>query len=141
SSRVSALGRISGRPGACFGRGALEGAGPPQRIRDWRPLMIARARAFEGSRVRPEDLKSFCVQAMVASGLSERHAEETAEVLVTTDTWGTFTHGTRQILPLMNNVRAGAIRADAEPKVVAEGPAWALLEGNYAMPMVTSRLA
>lgn len=103
--------------------------------------MIERARAFEGSRVRPEDLKSFCVKAMVASGLSERHAEETAEVLVTTDTWGTFTHGTRQILPLMNNVRAGAIRADAEPKVVAEGPAWALLEGNYAMPMVTSRLA
>lgn len=78
---------------------------------------------------------------MVASGLSERHATETAEVLVRTDAWGTHTHGTRQMLPLLNNVRSGGLNAKAEPSLVSEGPGWALIDGNYAMPMVTSQLA
>jgi ureidoglycolate dehydrogenase (NAD+) len=103
--------------------------------------MTDRAREYASYRVRPEDLKRFCIRAMTASGLSERHAAETAEVLVTTDTWGTFTHGSRQILPLMKNVREGAIRAEAEPSVISEGPAWTLVDGQFAMPPVTSRLA
>jgi ureidoglycolate dehydrogenase (NAD+) len=103
--------------------------------------MIEKARAHVGLRVRPEDLKRFSTKAMVASGLSERHAAATADVLVATDAWGTFTHGTRQMLPLLHNVRKGGLNADAEPTVEAEGSGWALLDGHFAMPMVTSQLA
>jgi ureidoglycolate dehydrogenase (NAD+) len=103
--------------------------------------VLEQARRFADARVHPDRLKEFCVQALKASGLSERHAVETAEVLVTTDTWGTHTHGTRQLLPLMHNVRKGGLNASAEPEIVGEGLAWSLIDGNYAMPMVTSRLA
>ncbi len=103
--------------------------------------MLEQAQEYEGSRVDPADLRRFCAQVMEKFGLSQRHAEETAEVLVTTDTWGTYTHGSRQLVPLMNNVRKGGLDAKAEPSISSEGPAWALLDGHYSMPMVSSRLA
>ncbi len=98
-------------------------------------------RDYAESRIKPGDLERFCTRALAAGGLSSRHAAETAEVLVTTDTWGTFTHGTRQILPLLKNVRTGVVQAKAEPAVAADGPAWVLVDGNDAISMVTSRLA
>ena len=96
---------------------------------------------FTDARIHPDKLKSFCVKAIETSGLSREHAEQTAEVLVTTDTWGTHSHGTRQLLPLMNNVRKGGLFADAEPQIVSDGSGFAVVDGNYAMPMVTSRFA
>jgi ureidoglycolate dehydrogenase (NAD+) len=99
------------------------------------------AARYTGSRIHPRDLKRFCVRAMKACGLSDDHAEQTADVLVTTDCWGTFSHGTRQLLPLLHNVRSGGLFADAKPRVDAEGPGFALVNGNYAMPMVSSRFA
>ena len=47
--------------------------------------------------ISPQELAAFCIEAMRKSGLSEEDARLTAEVLVTTDTLGTFTHGTRQL--------------------------------------------
>ena len=44
-----------------------------------------------------ETLHAFCVAAMVKAGLREADARITADVLVTTDTWGTFTHGTKHL--------------------------------------------
>ena len=46
-------------------------------------------------------LKAFCVEAMLKAGMREADALITAEVLVTTDTWGTFTHGSKQVRGLM----------------------------------------
>ena len=94
-----------------------------------------------GSVVFPADLEAFCVRAMCKAGLSEPDAQQSAEVLVTTDTWGVHTHGTKQLRPLLSNVRAGRLSAQARPEVVRQGPGWALVDGHYAMPMVTSRLA
>ena len=89
-------------------------------------------------RLGAQDLKSFCVAAMLKSGLSPEDAELTAEVLVTTDTWGTFTHGTRQLRGLLKNVRGGRLDPKARIEVVAEGPAWAMVDGHYVMPPATS---
>ena len=55
--------------------------------------------------IQPDDLKNFCTAAMVKAGLSQEDAALSAHVFVTTDTWGTFTHGTRQIRGLMQNAR------------------------------------
>lgn len=76
--------------------------------------------------------------AMHKSGLYPDDAELTAEVLVTTDTWGTFTHGTRQLRGLLKNVRAGRLDPKARLEVVEEGPAWAMVDGHYVMPPATS---
>ena len=52
-------------------------------------------------RVSAEELAAFCVDAMQKTGLNEEDARLSVEVLVTTDTLGTFTHGTRQPRGLM----------------------------------------
>ena len=72
--------------------------------------------------IQPDDLKNFCTAAMVKAGLSQEDAALSAHVFVTTDTWGTFTHGTRQIRGLMQNARRGRLVATAKEKIVAEGP-------------------
>ncbi len=89
-------------------------------------------------RVQVQDLKDFCMAAMLKSGLYPDDAELTAEVLVTTDTWGTFTHGTRQLRGLLKNVRSGRLDPKASIEVVEEGPAWAMVDGHYVMPPATS---
>ncbi len=89
----------------------------------------------------PAELKAFCVKAMLRSGVTQPDAHIIAEVLVTTDTWGVFTHGTKQLRLLLQNLRSGRLQATSRPQVAAEGPAWAILDGQYAMPMVTSCMA
>jgi ureidoglycolate dehydrogenase (NAD+) len=89
-----------------------------------------------GKRITPSDLQRFCADAMGRCGLSAEVAAAAAEVLTTTDTWGTHSHGTRQLRPLMRAVKSGGIRPDARPVVLREGPGWALLDARQAMPMV-----
>ena len=92
-------------------------------------------------KVRVEALTSFCIRAMRAAGLPEEHARTSAEVLVTTDTWGTYTHGTKQLRGLLKNFRDGTMDLHGETELIAEGPSWARFDGHRAMPMVTSTLA
>ena len=47
-------------------------------------------------KVLVQDLHAFCVEALTQIGVGETDARTTADVLVTTDTWGTFTHGTNR---------------------------------------------
>ncbi len=90
------------------------------------------------TRVAPHDLTAFCIAAMRKSGVNEEDARLTAEVLVTTDTLGTFTHGTRQLRGLMKNLRAGRLSAQAHEEIAAEGAAWAIVDAHYALPPAVS---
>lgn len=92
-------------------------------------------------RLFPQDLTAFCVAAMRRAGLNEEDARLTAEVLVTTDTWGVFTHGSKQLRGLLRNVREGRLDPHATPSISAEGPAWAVIDGHYAMPPATATRA
>lgn len=74
------------------------------------------------ARVTPQDLTRFCLEAMRLSGLNAEDARLTAEVLVTTDTLGTFTHGTRQLRGLLKNVRSGRIRPTPTKQWPPKGP-------------------
>jgi ureidoglycolate dehydrogenase (NAD+) len=89
-------------------------------------------------RVSPDELKSFCVAAMRKAGMTTQDADTTAEVLVTTDTWGTHTHGTKQLRNLLKNFREGRMDIKARPELVNEGPGWARFDGHHSMPMPTS---
>jgi ureidoglycolate dehydrogenase (NAD+) len=92
----------------------------------------------ENRRVPVSRLHEFCVKAMVSSGMKETDAHITAEVLVTTDTWGTFTHGTKHLGSYLRRVRAGGTDPVAVPQVIAEGPSWAMVDGHSAMAMVSA---
>ncbi len=103
--------------------------------------LLKAAAELAGRDVYPDRLKDFCVKAMLKSGIREEDAAITAQVLVTTDTYGVFTHGTKQLRTLLWNFRTGRLDAQAVPEVVAQGPSWAMIDGHFAMPMVTSCMA
>lgn len=92
-------------------------------------------------RVRIDDLQEFCVAAMLKTGMRVEDARLTARVLVTTDSWGVFTHGTKHLRLYLGRIRAGGIDATAVPQIVAEGPGWAMVDARRAMAMVTSQRA
>jgi ureidoglycolate dehydrogenase (NAD+) len=103
--------------------------------------LMTTAAELSRRKVFPEDLEEFCIRAMLESGIREEDAEITADVLVTTDTCGVHTHGTKQLRTLMKNFRAGRLDSKATPEIAAQGPSWAIVDGHYAMPMASSWVA
>ena len=107
---------------------------------------VAAATAFQGESpmglcekpVKPQTLRAFCVKAMKLAGMNEEDAGITADVLVTTDMWGVFTHGSKQLRGLLQNFRDRRMDIRARAEVVGEGPGWGLIDGHHSMPMVTS---
>jgi ureidoglycolate dehydrogenase (NAD+) len=93
------------------------------------------------ARVPVDRLHGFCVDALVSSGLRHHDAATTADVLVTTDTWGVFTHGTNNLRGYVRKVKAGGIDPQAVVEVVTEGVAGALMDGHAAIGMVTASQA
>jgi len=92
-------------------------------------------------RVPVHALERFCVSAMLKAGMQEEDARMTADVLVTTDTWGVHTHGTKQLRNMLKSFRDGKMDLRAQAELIAEGPSWALYDGHRSMPMVASRNA
>jgi LDH2 family malate/lactate/ureidoglycolate dehydrogenase len=73
----------------------------------------------------------------LAAGFDQKDANTVAEVLVTTDTWGTFSHGTNHLRNYLKKISAGGINPKAKPEVILEGQAWGVINGHAAMGMVT----
>ncbi len=92
-------------------------------------------------RVKADDLSRFVVEALTSIGLSPEDAQTTADVLVTTDTWGVSSHGVKSLRGYVRRLRAGGLKVHGRPKVVAEGPAWAQIDGDNSIGMVTSVFA
>jgi len=82
-------------------------------------------------------LKSFVLQVLAQCGVSPEDAETSAEVLVTTDTWGVFTHGTKSLYAYARRLREGGLQPRGKPRVVNGGPAWSLVDGDSSLGMVT----
>lgn len=81
------------------------------------------------------------MQALLAAGVDPVDAETTTEVLVTTDTWGTFTHGTKALRNYIRRVRGGGLKKKGTPHVVKEGSGFALIDGDSSLGMVSSVFA
>lgn len=97
--------------------------------------------ASESPTVSYARLHRFVVEAFTRAGLSDPDATVAADVLATTDAWGVFTHGTKNVRGYVRRLKAGGLRATGRPRVAAEGPAWAIVDGDSALGMVTSVLA
>jgi LDH2 family malate/lactate/ureidoglycolate dehydrogenase len=87
------------------------------------------------------DLRRFAFEAFRRVGVSEADSELGADVLATTDAWGIFTHGTKSLAGYLRRLKAGGLRAQGKPHVVAEGGGWAAVDGDSALGMVTSVFA
>ncbi|NLX07300.1 MAG: Ldh family oxidoreductase [Phycisphaerae bacterium] len=92
-------------------------------------------------RVRTDQLIAFCTAALVEVGMEHGAAQAAVEVLVTTDQLGVFTHGVRNLRLYVRRLREGGLDASAAPRVVKEGPSWALVDGGSALAMLTGKLA
>lgn len=92
-------------------------------------------------RILPDKLSAYCVQVLTKAGLKPADALVIADVLVTTDTWGTFSHGTGALGNYVNTMKAGGIDPGAKPEIVADSETWALVDGNSSMGMLGSSLA
>ena len=91
--------------------------------------------------VSARELTDLVVTILEKSGVGAADARLTADVLVTTDTWGVATHGTKLLRGYGRRLRAGGLNPKGVPKVIAEGTSWALIDGDTALGMVTSVFA
>lgn len=92
-------------------------------------------------RVSIDQLHQFSVRALEKVGVTPADAATTADVLVTTDSWGVFTHGVKALRHYIHRLRGGGLRPQGRPAIVREGPAWATVDGDSALGMVTSKFA
>lgn len=86
-------------------------------------------------------LHRFTCEAFLRAGLSEVDARTGADVLVATDAWGVFTHGTKSLAGYLRRLKAGGLRASGVPHIVSEGGGWATVDGDSSLGMVTSVFA
>ena len=86
--------------------------------------------------VAVDELHDFCRSALTRAGAIAEHADIAAEALTLTDSWGVFTHGSKLLPGYVRRLRAGGIRGDAKPRVIAEGLAWAIVDGASALGQV-----
>jgi len=86
-------------------------------------------------------LQSFCERVLTKAGVSAVDARTTAEVLVMTDSWGIFTHGTKLLAGYLRRIREGGLRVDCSPQIALEGKAWAVVDGQSTLGQVTSSFA
>lgn len=90
------------------------------------------------SKIKIKDLKEFCCAALVKEGLKEEYAQMVADVLSETDAYGTNSHGTKNLHNYIRKYRAGGIDINAEPEIISEGPAFAVIDAKKALGMISS---
>ena len=90
------------------------------------------------AKIKIEELKSFSKKALLYAGVKEEDANTVVDTLVTTDEFGVLSHGTKNLYQYIQKMQEGGLDAKAEPTVEAEGPAWAIINGNAAIGMVSA---
>lgn len=88
-----------------------------------------------------DKLRAFCQSAMEQAGADSEYAGTVADALSTTDSWGTFTHGSKLLFDYLRRVRAGGMSLTNKPVVARSGPAWAIVDGQNVMGQVASTFA
>ncbi len=92
-------------------------------------------------RLSVERLSQFCTEALEKAGLRREDAAIVADVLVMTDTWGTFSHGTGGLRSYLISLRAGGMDPRSRPEVAAEGDSWVVIDAHSGMGMLGCRMA
>lgn len=88
-----------------------------------------------------EALEDFAARVLRQTGVPETEARLTAATLVLADSWGVFTHGLKNLAGYVRRLEGGGIRALGQPRITAQGPAWAFVDGDQALGMVAAGFA
>ena len=78
-------------------------------------------------------LRRFILDALLAVGMPPAAAETVTDVLATADEFGVSTHGVKLLPAYMGRLLAGGARPNAQPSIIREGPAWALVDGDSGL--------
>ena len=89
-------------------------------------------------KMKLDELERFSVETLLKAGVNEGDAKTIAEVLITTDTFGVLTHGTKNLYQYILKMQAGGLDAKAVPVIEGEGASWAVINGNKAIGMVSA---
>ena len=92
-------------------------------------------------RIGHEQLACYCADLLKAVGVPAADAELTAKIQVEADLRGVYSHGSRAIPRYADTVRRGAANPHPNITATAEGPAFALLDGDHGLGQVVSHRA
>ncbi|HET7771274.1 MAG TPA: Ldh family oxidoreductase, partial [Chloroflexota bacterium] len=93
-----------------------------------------------GERISVAALHELVAAAFQNAGVPAENASVVADVLVEAEGRGIESHGVRMLASYVARLKAGGFSASAEPKVIREGPAIALLDGENGLgPLVATR--
>jgi len=91
--------------------------------------------------VAAADLAAFVRAAGQKAGLAAGAADTLAEPLVLADMMGVHTHGTKLLAGYLRKLLADGYRPQGVPRIVREGPAWAVVDGDAALGQVGCTMA
>ena len=86
-------------------------------------------------------LSAWVEQAFVRAGLSATDAGHAAEPLVLSDSMGVYTHGTKLLPGYLRKLVARGYKPDARPRIVRQGPGFAVLDGDASLGQIGCRHA
>lgn len=86
--------------------------------------------------IKIEDLKNFCAKALVQEGMDRDHAKIVADVLSSTDAFGTHSHGTKNLHNYIRKFRVAGADIKGQPQVVREGSGFAVIDAHNSLGMI-----
>ena len=86
-------------------------------------------------------LQDFATRCFVKVGLAPETAQLVADTLIAAELRGVTSHGLVRLPVYLGNLQSGQVDPQAQPVLVADAPAVALVDGRRAMGQVASKFA
>ncbi|CAL1542127.1 unnamed protein product [Lymnaea stagnalis] len=86
-----------------------------------------------------ESLRGFAVRCLENVGARPEHAEVMAELIVSADHRGHYSHGINRIELYLIDLKNGHTSLDKEPEIIQQTPATALVDGNNCLGPVVGK--
>ncbi|XP_063830416.1 (2R)-3-sulfolactate dehydrogenase (NADP(+))-like [Ostrinia nubilalis] len=83
--------------------------------------------------VRVDEVQRFMEEALRAAGAPPSEAEAHAALLLHADTTGHFSHGLNRLVFYINDIKKGAVNANAKPTILKEAAATAWVDGGSGL--------
>ncbi|KAL3832501.1 hypothetical protein ACJMK2_024140 [Sinanodonta woodiana] len=94
----------------------------------------------DGSKIVPlAEVYAFVVRCMGVVGINEDDAGALADLLVSADYRGHYSHGLNRLYIYIQDVKSGTTASNAKPEIVKETIATALVDGNNVLGPIVGR--
>lgn len=86
--------------------------------------------------IQISNLEKFCEEVLIKERMKLGDAQITAELLSTTDGYGTYSHGTKNLQGYIRKIKAGGINLDGNYEIISKGLGYNLIDANSMIGMV-----